>query len=138
MAIETYAIKCPECGASIQLPEGLTKGYCNYCGAQIAVENTNEHVTRHIDEAKLKRAETEALVRLKELEMEQQRIEREERGKRFKAIAAVLLVVLAMVCFLAQIFMPAEKSLYMLMTGMMAFLILLLLIAGNHNNQDDK
>jgi DNA-directed RNA polymerase subunit RPC12/RpoP len=137
MAIETYAIKCPGCGASIQLPEGRKTGYCNYCGTQIAIESTNEHITRHIDEAKLKRAETEAIVRLKELEMEQRRIAREERKEFFKTALAALLIFFTLGCFLVQIFVQ-QARIYFLLSGITSILVLKSMFASNDQNGQDK
>lgn len=72
MALSFYSVKCPECGANLTVEEGRQKMFCSYCGAQILINNENEHIYHTIDEAKIKEAETERLIRLKELEIEEE------------------------------------------------------------------
>ena len=99
VATKTDAIKCPSCGAPVSLAGGRTEDFCGYCGARVVAEKTNEHVVRHIDEAEVKHAETEAAVRLKELEMEQQRRELEERRRPVQSMINGILVVAMLACF---------------------------------------
>lgn len=62
-------LKCKECGAILTVNDELKKVSCNYCGAEFVVDNEGtKHTYVKIDEAELKRAETERLVRLKQLE----------------------------------------------------------------------
>ena len=69
MAIKFTSVKCPECGASLPIEEGREKLFCSYCGVQIIMTNENEHIYRHIDEAKIKQAEVNQAVQLKKLEI---------------------------------------------------------------------
>lgn len=71
MAIQFIAVKCPECNADLSIEEGRKFAYCTYCGTKVMINNENEHIYRTIDEAGIKQAETERIVRLKELEMEE-------------------------------------------------------------------
>ena len=66
-----YPIKCPECNASLEYEEGIKVLFCRYCGAKVLIENENEHIYRHIDEAEIKHEETERMVRMRELDMEE-------------------------------------------------------------------
>ena len=75
-------MKCPACGADLEVKEGRTFCYCQYCGTKVMLQNENEYVYRHIDEAGLRRAETERMVRMKELEVEEE--QRKNRKKSFK------------------------------------------------------
>lgn len=68
MAIKAVSIKCPECGASLDVEEGRKQLFCEYCGAKIMLENDHEYTYRSIDEAEIKKAETERILRLKEFE----------------------------------------------------------------------
>lgn len=70
VAIGAYTIKCPECGASLDVEEGRKQLFCSYCGSKVLINNENEHIYRHIDEARIKEAETDRLIKLKELELE--------------------------------------------------------------------
>lgn len=62
MAIKAVSIKCPESGANLNIEEGHKQLFCKYCGAKIILENDNEYIYRHIDEAEVKRAETERML----------------------------------------------------------------------------
>lgn len=59
-------LKCPECGASIQVEDGRDKCFCTYCGAQLYLDDgtakimyheIKEQTNRFVDEAKVKEAE---------------------------------------------------------------------------------
>ena len=71
MAIRFISIKCPECGASLEIEEGRKQAFCTYCGAKVLIydENHHEYTYRTIDEASL----LQANVRLKELEYEEKK-----------------------------------------------------------------
>lgn len=77
MAVEFISVKCPSCGAelSVEHERGIT--YCNYCGTKILIQNDREHVYRSIDEARIKEVESEQLLRLREMEIEEKDKERE-------------------------------------------------------------
>lgn len=70
MAIGIYTIKCPECGASLDVEEGRKNLFCSYCGSKVMINNENEHIYRHIDEARIKEAEIEREIKLKQMEIE--------------------------------------------------------------------
>lgn len=81
MSVKFSSVKCPECGANLPIEEGRERMFCSYCGAQIIMTNENEHTYRHVDEAEVKRAETEQLIHLKELELEEKERERSRKGR---------------------------------------------------------
>lgn len=94
MAIKFTSVKCPECGANLPIEEGRERMFCTYCGTQIIITNENEHTYRHVDEAEVKRAETERLVHLKELELEEKENERSRRGRNTAfTIAGILAII---------------------------------------------
>jgi len=70
-------LKCPECGATLNVEEGRTQCFCAYCGAKIMINNENEHIYRHIDEAKIRESENRKQIRMKELEMAEAKRSRE-------------------------------------------------------------
>ena len=72
MALKMNSVKCPECGANLQIEEGRTQVFCSYCGTKIIITNENEHIYRHIDEADIRKAETDRMVRMRRLNMEEQ------------------------------------------------------------------
>ena len=73
MAISLISVKCPDCGATLNIEEGRTQIYCQYCGANVFLRNENEHVYRHIDEAGMAKAAADREVQLRQLELAQQK-----------------------------------------------------------------
>lgn len=104
MAVKFTTVKCPECGASLQMEEGREKMFCSYCGSQVIMTNENEYIYRHIDEAGIKQAETDRIVKLRELEMESQ-----ENGTK-KILIAVWLVSTAVLLLLGVIGMNTDSE----------------------------
>ena len=49
MAIRFVSIKCPECGAALDVEEGRRQIFCSYCGSSVLIDNDNEHIIRHIN-----------------------------------------------------------------------------------------
>lgn len=97
MAVKFTSVKCPECGANLPIEEGREKIFCSYCGTPIIMTDENEYTYRHIDEAEIKRAETERLIRLKELEMEEKECERSRKGHRSAMIIAGVIAVIGVI-----------------------------------------
>lgn len=102
MAVKFTSVKCPECGANLPAEEGRERLVCSYCGTQIIVTNENEHTFRHVDEADVKRAETEQLVHLKKLELEEKENERNRKDVHTAfAVAGGLAIIGALLKFVA-------------------------------------
>ena len=80
--IRLISVKCPDCGAALQIEEGRQMAFCSYCGAKILLHNENEFIHRNIDEAGIKQVENDRIITMKELEME----EKEDRHHRFLTI----------------------------------------------------
>lgn len=72
-------LECPSCKSTLSTEAKREYMFCEYCGVKIILDNDNEHIIRNIDEADIKRAETEQLVKLKELELEEQKIADEKK-----------------------------------------------------------
>lgn len=81
MAVNFISVKCPDCGASLDIEKGRKKVFCTYCGAKVLINNDNEYVYRHIDEAGIKQAETDRMVRMKQMEMAEKNRESAEKTK---------------------------------------------------------
>ena len=97
VAINFVTVKCPECGASINIEENRTNAFCSYCGAKIIITNENEYVYRHIDEAGIKKAETDRVVKLKQLEVS----EKKARIKLMRIRLALILAAVGVVVMIA-------------------------------------
>ena len=94
MAIKLNSVKCPECGASLPIEEGRTQVFCSYCGTKVIVTNDNEHIYRHIDEAGVKQAETNRMVRMRELDLEEKRA---AQGNSIKKVLTIIWLVLSLI-----------------------------------------
>lgn len=84
MAIQFISVKCPYCGAELSIDNSREFAFCSYCGAKVMVHNDNEHIYRNIDEARIKEAETERILRLRELELEEKE---NNRGRKLTLVA---------------------------------------------------
>ena len=97
MSVKVNQVKCPSCGADLEIEEGRTSCFCSYCGTKVQIQNENEYVYRHIDEAGLKRAETERMVRMKELEIEEEKRKNRKKHIRIWLITTVTLIVIGII-----------------------------------------
>ena len=99
MAIQFVTIRCPECSADLQIEDGREYAFCTYCGAKVIIANDNEHIYRTIDEAGIKHAETERLIRLKELELEEKETAKSRKSMYLAYGVALLFVIVgAIIC----------------------------------------
>lgn len=78
MGVRLLAVKCPECGAKLDIEEGRKQLFCSFCGAKVLATNDNEYIYRKVDEARIKEAEIRETIRLKELEMEDSKLKQHE------------------------------------------------------------
>ena len=94
MAIKFISVKCPGCGASLDVEEGRTQLFCSYCGNKVTIQNDNEYIYRYIDEASIKETEIRSMLRIKELELEEKEKEISRKGRYFAfGLAGGLLVI---------------------------------------------
>lgn len=94
MAITLNSVKCPECGAMLPIEEGRTQVFCSYCGTKVIITNENEHIFRHIDEAGIKQAETNRMVRMRELDLEEQLA---AQGNGLKKVLTIIWMALSLI-----------------------------------------
>lgn len=94
MAIRFVSIKCPECGASLDVEEGRQQIFCSYCGTKVMVQNDNEYIYRHIDEASIKQAEADKIVQLRKLEIIERKRAEAAKVKRVKIIVSILMGII--------------------------------------------
>lgn len=99
MAVNFTSVKCPECEASLPIEEGRTQIFCSYCGTNVLVTRDNERIYRHIDEAGIKQAEAEQVVRMRELDLEEKNIS----NKRTLIIIWTVIVVLMLITSISML-----------------------------------
>lgn len=102
-------LKCKECGASLKANAELKKVSCNYCGVVFFIDDgTTAHVYKKIDEARIKEAETNGQIRLKELEMEAKEKEYKRKVLKYKLIASLISIVIGIILFCLGNFLGNE------------------------------
>lgn len=99
--MKVISVKCPECGATLDVDESRTQVFCSYCGSKVLLQNENEHIIRVVDEAGVKRAETDKMVKSMQIDAAKQKREelKEARQKKLKlgiivgSIGALILII---------------------------------------------
>lgn len=129
MAVKFTSVECPSCGAHLSVEEGREKVFCEYCGTQIIMTNENEHTYRRVDEAEIKRAETERMVRMKELEMEEKEDNRERKSTK---TAYIISAILGVVGALSEVILPLNIA------GTFMILIAIFIVTSTMDKQKKK
>jgi|LAHS01.1.fsa_nt_gb DNA-directed RNA polymerase subunit RPC12/RpoP len=139
MSIKIVSVKCPECGAKLDIEEGRKQIFCSYCGAKLLIDNENEYIYRTIDEAGIKQAEagmkqTEAEhdIRLKQLEIIEKKRASAELTKKIKIIISIVMGIVGIILMLAGAGMAGLVGLLVL-EGVMFIWIL----SDNNKESDD-
>lgn len=94
MAVHFVSVKCPECGANLPMEEGRKEMFCSFCGTKVIMYNDNEHIYRHIDEAKIKKAEAEKAVRMRELDIAEKA---DAQSSGLRKVLTVLWIILSLI-----------------------------------------
>lgn len=138
--INTISVKCPNCDATLEIEEGRRQAFCTYCGAKIIINNENEYVYRRIDEAKVRQAETDRMIRLKELELEEQRQKRElmeeEKSQKIYRVLVIGWAVATAILLLIGILQKGEGP--ALAISLCIGLWGVVLLFNNKDNKEEK
>lgn len=97
MAVNIISVKCPECGASLDIEANRHHAFCIYCGAKLIINNENEYVFRHIDEAGIKQVEADRIIQLKQMEIAEKKRVSEEKTKFLKIKISLILAAVGLV-----------------------------------------
>ena len=97
MAVKIITVKCPECGALLDFEEDRKQAFCSYCGTKILLHNENEHIYRHIDEAGVKQAETDRMVKMRQLEIEEKENERRRSLIQIWIVSTIVLTIVGVI-----------------------------------------
>lgn len=77
-----YVCNCPNCNANITIDDGSSDSvFCQYCGTKIVLDNYRS-THRVVDEAKIKQAEIEREIRLRELNIKEAQIKQKNQIRR--------------------------------------------------------
>jgi len=144
MSVKLIAVKCPECGATLNIEEDRTQAFCTYCGTKVLVHNENEHIYRNIDEARIARAKTERIVKEKQMEFAERRwIAQETRRKNKVKLALILGIaggVLMVIGFMAgEATGNGDSSLYTIaIVGLFALEAAAFIAMSNRDEEDNN
>lgn len=112
MAIQMIRLKCPACGANLEIESDRKTAFCTYCGEKILVHNDNEYTYRHIDEARLREIE------LEERELEE-KIKDKEKREHFRKTRNKVMIWLLIISFVLVVIsavlirlIPPAKSIF--------------------------
>lgn len=94
MTVKLIAVKCPECNADLSVEEGRLFAFCTYCGIKVMIHNENEYIYRHVDEAALKKVESDHIVHMRELD---RREKTEGRLDGLKLVLTVIWLILSLI-----------------------------------------
>ena len=107
--MKTISIKCPECGASLNIEDGRQSCYCQWCGAKVMIDDeVDKHV--YVDEARIKEAEVKEKIRLKELEIEEDKRNEEKKSKAFKIKLSGILAIVGVLMMIIGNFIGEDSS----------------------------
>lgn len=96
--IKMISVKCPECGANISIENDRKFCFCQYCGTKVMMDDGSATYTyRKVDEARIKEAELKQAVRLKELEIEENKRQAAEKTKMLKIKASIILAIVGVI-----------------------------------------
>lgn len=90
LAYKLISVKCPDCGQTLSIEENRTQAFCTYCGAKVLISNENEYVFRQVDEADIKKAETERIIRLREMELA-------EKNSSLRKVLTIIWLILSLI-----------------------------------------
>lgn len=99
MTIRVISIKCPECGASLSVESTREFSFCQYCGTKVILTNENERIYRTIDEAGIKQAETDRLVKMRQLDMEEKANKTKKTMMIVWLAATAILIIIGIIGF---------------------------------------
>ena len=98
--MKIISLKCPECNATLSIEGDRKYCFCQYCGTKILIDDgSTTHTYRKVDEARIREADVKENIRLRELEIEEKKIEVKENMKRQKVKATIILGVIGLLCF---------------------------------------
>lgn len=90
------ACQCPNCSAQISLDDSCEFGFCQYCGTKIMLDDFRS-THRVVDEARIRETETDRIIRLKELELEEKEAERSRKSRKNAYIIAIIMVIVGVI-----------------------------------------
>lgn len=142
--VKMVSVKCPECNASLSIEEERKQCFCQYCGTKIIIDDgSTTHTYRKVDEARIKEAEVNESIRLRELMLEEKKYADKKKAKEFKVKISVILGIVGSILLVIG-FLGGEATgnpnseIYMLSyIGMFAWLAIAYIWLGGSDKKDN-
>ena len=100
-------VKCPGCGADLTVKDGNRDFmFCEYCGTKVRLDDYQE-THRYVNEAEVKKVEAEKELKLKQMEIDEQKRKDDDKGSSRFMIGCVIFIF---VCFLMLYLMSLTKG----------------------------
>ena len=80
--MELKSLNCPNCSAVVQIPDGVDRFFCTYCGSQIQIDDGKITIDLNAN-IKLDQRYTD-VARVKELDLQEQERKRQEDQQRIE------------------------------------------------------
>ena len=138
MAIQFIVVKCPQCGCDLSIEEGRSQAFCTYCGAKVLIHNENEYIYRHIDEAGIKKAETERMIELKKLEQEREEARAREEARKKKMRLSIILGIAGSILFMIGASGPSNGNSVFSFMGFLAIIGAILIWRSESEEHKNK
>lgn len=139
MAIELVSVKCPDCGATLNIESDRKQAFCTYCDAKVVIDNGRDYeFTYHkVDDAEVKRAETEHAVLMKKLEMEEKRREDAKVIRKKKATTSIILAVVGAIFFIIGATVKSNTGPMLMIFGMLPLVAIGYVWLSNNNAKEE-
>ena len=142
--VKMVSVKCPECNASLSIEEERKQCFCQYCGTKIIIDDgSTTHTYRKVYEARIKEAEVNESIRLRELMLEEKKYADKKKAKEFKVKISVILGIVGSILLVIG-FLGGEATgnpnseIYMLSyIGMFAWLAIAYIWLGGSDKKDN-
>lgn len=93
--MNTYTLKCPNCGGDLTVEDGLDTFFCKYCGYKILLEGQSD--AAYHAKTKIKSMEHDERMADKKYEHEKYKIEQKHKQENFKNKLGILIVIACIV-----------------------------------------
>ena len=114
MAISFSSVRCPECGAILEIEVGRNSIFCSYCGAQVLATDENEYTYRYIDEAKMVKSDNDTKVRMRELDIEEKALSGSSVNRTLLVIWLAVTFIIFVICLLTWAFYEGIYAIFVL------------------------
>lgn len=143
-SVEFITAKCPECGAMLNIEADRSTAFCSYCGAKLILHHDNEVIWHEIDDAMIKKAETDRIVKLNEMKLRREESQEERKLRKLSMKAGLLMLVVGIIMavggdFLGSALNGGDSFFMMSMFGMVLFSAgILFVLLGIVSNIKDR